>query len=310
MTSIERLHRDQLGQLNQIGKGGQARVYLVQGLMVPNERGPFVFKEYKNKRISIGGLDGIAGFRYRLPDYDRAILDTLTNWPQRVVEGAGGGTEGVIIPLIQDDFFHEIRRPDGSRKRLPRDGQYLAQPPKRCARVGLTMVGIGDRYRICRDLALAIGFLHRRDVCVGDISFNNFTYNLGVSPCVYLVDCDAFRLKGQAPVVPQLHTPDWIPPEGSKVQSSRTDEYKLGLFILRVLAPRELSAQNRDPAWADGALDPRGRYLLRKALGTDRTRDRTSPKEWVAYFNDMLKRGALATTRHANRMPPRPAKAA
>jgi hypothetical protein len=310
MTSLQRLHRDQLGRLDQIGKGGQARIYLVQGLTIPDERGPFVFKEYKDKRISIGGLDGIAGFRYRLADHERAVLDTLTNWPLRVVEARGGGADGVIIPLIPDDFFHEIRRPDRSRKRLPRDGQYLAQPVERCSRVGLSMVGIGDRYRICRDLALAIGFLHKRDVCVGDISFNNFTYHLGVTPCVYMVDCDAFRLKGQAPVVPQLHTPDWIPPEGPKVQSFRTDQYKLGLFILRVLAPRELSAQNRDPGWSDGALDPRGRYLLRKALAMDRAKERTSPKEWVAYFNDMLKRGALATTGHANRMPPRPVRAA
>ncbi len=310
MTSLQRLRRGQLGQISQIGKGGQARVYLAAELEVPDEHGRFVFKEYKDKKIPIGGLDGIVAFRYRMADYDRAVLDVLTNWPLRVVEADDGGTDGVIIPLIPDDFFHEIRRPDGTRKRLPRDGQYLAQPEERCTRVGLTPVGLGDRYRLCRDLALAIGFLHRRDVCVGDISFNNVTYNLSVTPSVYLVDCDAFRLKGQAPVVPQLHTPDWIPPEGAKVQSARTDAYKLGLFILRVLAPRELSSQNRDPAWADQSLDPRGRYLLRKALASDPTRDRTTPKEWMVYFTDALKRNALATTRCTSRMPPKPVEAA
>ncbi len=306
MTSVERLYRGSLGSLTQIGKGGQARVYLAEDLRLDDEAGPFVFKEYRHKAISITGLDRMTTFRQRLSEVDRAVLDIVTNWPLRVVEGENGGADGVIVQLIGDEFFHELHLPDGSLKRRPRDGQYLAQPPERCSRVGLPLVNLADRIRFCRDLAFGIGFLHRRDVCLGDISFANIAYSLDLYPSVYLVDCDAFRLKGQAPVVPQLHTPDWVPPEGARIQSYRTDLYKLGLFVLRVLAPRPLSAQNRDPSWADRALDPRGRYLLRKALSKDPS-ERTSAKSWYEHFDMLLKRTGLGAqaTPHRSRMPTR-----
>lgn len=310
MSSFERLPRSRLGDLEFLGRGGQANVYRAPQLAVADEPGPFVFKEYRDKRISISGLDGMVGFRQRLSDYERAVLDVVANWPLRVVEGAAGVADGVIIPLIAPGFFHEIQLPDGSQARVPRDGQYLAAPKERCDRVGIELVGIGDRYRFLRDLAFAVGFLHRRDVCLGDISFANVTYSLDVHPAVYLVDCDAFRLMGHAPVVPQLHTPDWVPPEGSRVQSHRTDLYKLGLFVLRVLSPRALSGQNRDPSWADPVLDPRGRYLLRKALTRVPDAPRTAAKAWVAYFDGLLHARTTATTPHASRMPRGPVGAA
>jgi hypothetical protein len=304
MSSVERLSRSGLGALNLIAGGGQARVYAAPSLLVGEEMGPFVFKEYRDKRISISGLDGMISFRQRLSEHDRAVLDVLANWPLRVVEGDRGGADGVILPLISPPFFHELRLPDGSRKRLPRDAQYLAQPPERCHRVGIRVAGLGDRYRFCRDLAFAVGFLHRRDVCIGDISFKNLAYAVDIHPSVYLVDCDAFRLKGSSPVVPQLHTPDWVPPEGSRVQSVDTDLYKLGLYVLRVLTPRALSGQNRDPCWADDALDPRGRYLLRKSLAAAGSAPpRTTAKEWVAYFDGALRRRTVATTPHRSHMP-------
>ena len=303
MSSLERLQRARLGRLDQFAQGGQGRVYHAPDLTLDDAPGPLVFKEYKDKRISINGLDRMASFRQRLSDYDLAALDVIANWPIRVVEGAAGEAAGVVLPLIQPEFFHELRRPNGSVSRRPRDGQYLAQPRERCDRVGIPLVGMGDRYRFCRDFAFAIGFMHKRDVCLGDISFGNVTYALDLQPCVYLVDCDAFRLRGQAPVVPQFHTPDWVPPEGSNVQSTRTDLYKLGLFVLRALTPRALSAQNRDPSWADRALDPRGRVLLRRALGPDDNDSRTSAKEWYTYFNDALRKRPFTTTPSRSRLP-------
>jgi serine/threonine protein kinase len=303
MTSVERLQRSRLGSLDQFAQGGQGRVYHAPDLTLDGAPGPLVFKEYKDKHISINGLDRMASFRERLSDYDLAVLDVIANWPVRVVEGDAGEAAGVILPLIQPQFFHELRRPNGSLSRRPRDGQYLPQPRERCDRVGIPLVGMGDRYRFCRDLAFAIGFMHKRGVCLGDISFGNVTYALDLQPCVYLVDCDAFRLRGQAPVVPQFHTPDWVPPEGSNVQSTRTDLYKLGLFVLRALTPRALSAQNRDPSWADRALDPRGRTLLRRALGPDDNDSRTSAKEWYTYFNEALGMRPLKTTSSRSRLP-------
>jgi len=304
MTSVERLARSRLGELQQIAKGGQGRVYRATELQLPGESRQLVYKEYRSRDISIAGLDGMASFRERLDRSDRTMLDVLTNWPLRVVEHDDGRAAGVVVPLIPDEFFHELRLADGSAKRRPRDGQYLAQPPERCHRAGVPVAPLGDRYRVCRDLAFAIGFLHKRDICIGDISFPNMAYAPSLSPCVYLVDCDAFRLRGNSPVVPQLHTPDWAPPEGAKVQSIRTDLYKLGLFVLRALSPRELSAQNRDPSWADGALDPRGRHMLRKALATGAGTRRPTAKEWYEHLSGTLRNRRLPTSRHSSRLPP------
>jgi hypothetical protein len=306
VTSVARVRRSRLSGLQQIGKGGQARIHLVPGLKIPGETGPFVLKEYRDKTYSISGLDRLIGFRQRLTPGDRAFLDVIANWPLRVVETDGGQADGVILPLITPDFFHEIKVRN-TRNRIPRDGQYLAQPKARCDRAGVPLAGTGDRYRFCRDLAWAIAFLHKREVCLGDISFGNLVHSLTLHRCVYLVDCDAYRLKGTASIVPQLHTPDWFPPEGKDVQSERTDLYKLGLFILRVLAPVAYSAQNRDPSWADGLLDPRGRYLLRKALTSKPKAERTTAKEWFAHFEGILRQGALSTTPATSRMPARAA---
>jgi serine/threonine protein kinase len=302
MTSMEPVTRARLGELQQIGKGGQGFVYLAPDLTLPGERGPLVFKEYRSRDVSGSGLERMTSLRLRLEDRDRQVLDLIANWPLRVVEDADGRTAGVILPLIPQPFFHEIHLPTGKRKRLPRDGQNLSASRERLDAISVPFAGIGDRYRFCRDLAFAVGFLHRRDVCIGDISFANASFAFDLDPCVYLVDCDAFRLKGNAPVVPQLHTPDWIPPEGSRVQSERTDLYKLGLFILRVLAPRPLGAQNRDPSWADRTLDPAGRQLLRRALGADPSA-RPAARDWYRHLNALLRARSLPTTRHRSRMP-------
>jgi hypothetical protein len=307
VTSFERLQRSQLGAIQQIAAGGQARIHLARDLEIHGEAGPFVFKEFKQKTISINGLDRIAAFRQRLDEFDRQVLDVIANWPMRVVEGPGGTADGLILPLIEDVFFHDIRRPDGTYKRVPRNGEFLTAEKQRCDRFEVQFLGLGDRMRFCRDLVFAVGFMHKRDVCLGDISFANMTYSLALTPSVYLVDCDAFRLKGQAPVVPQLHTPDWTPPEGTKVQSTRTDLYKLGLFILRVLTPRAQGAQNRDPRWASPVLDKRGQVLLHNALDVDPAR-RTAAKEWYQYFTEILRTRRLPVTPHTSRMPMRPAK--
>lgn len=302
MTSFERITRSAIGRLEELGVGGQAIVYRADELQIAGEPGPFAFKEYKVKNVSISGLDRLAAFRWRLPEPERAVLDTLANWPLRAVEVQGGLADGLVLPLIPPSFFFEVTRPDGTVKTRPRDGEFLTASKQRCEMARVEFVGLGDRYRFCRDLALAVGFLHRRDICLGDISLANVTYSLTEDPTVYLVDCDAFRLRGQAPAVPQLHTPDWIPPEGPKVQSAATDRYKLGLFVLRVLSPRAQSAQNRDPSWADNVLDPEGRQLLRRALEPS-SHSRTTAKEWYSFFKRALAGRPLAVTASSSRMP-------
>lgn len=299
MTGNLRMLRDQIGPCTKFASGGQARIYTAPQLTVPGESGPFVFKEYKRKTYSMTGLDHIVGFRNRLGSRDRSFLDQVCVWPLRVVE-KDGTVDGVVLHLIPDQYFHQLQLPSGVSRRRLFDGQYLAQPPERCVVAGVRMVGLGDRFRICRDMAFALGFLHKREVCFGDISFPNMVLALGANPCVRLVDCDAVRPRGGAQIVEQATTPDWEPPEGSRPQSMLTDRYKLGLFVLRVLTPKALSSQNRDPCWADGALDHEGRDLLRRALNGDPKSGRTAAKEWYAYFNRRLQTGQYKITPHRN----------
>lgn len=301
MTSFERISPSRLGALHQIGRGGQGVVYRAPGLVLDGADGPLVYKQYLRKDIPIAGLDRMTALRLRLDEHEREVLDLIANWPLAAVEEQGR-CAGVIIPLIADAFFQDLRTPRGTSVRRPRDGQYLSATREKLAVVSVPFAGIGDRYRFCRDLAFAIGFLHKREVCIGDISFANVAYAFDLDPCVYLIDCDAFRLRGNAPVVPQLHTPDWLPPEGARVQSEGTDLYKLGLFILRVLAPRPLAGQNLDPSWADRALDPHGRALLRAALERD-PRARPRAREWYVYFNGLLRARRLPISAHRSRMP-------
>src|SRR6185369_1770854 len=81
MTSVARLARSRLGELQQIGKGGQGRVYRATELQLPGDARPLVYKEYRSRDISIAGLDRMTSFRERLDRHDRAMLDVLTNWP-------------------------------------------------------------------------------------------------------------------------------------------------------------------------------------------------------------------------------------
>ena len=67
------------------------------------------------------------------------------------------------------------------------------------------------------------------------------------------------------------------------LQSQDSDRYKLGLFILRCLAPGRGSSTNRDPGAADRVLDGRGRFLMHTAI-TAPPADRPTAREWLLYL--------------------------
>jgi hypothetical protein len=111
---------------------------------------------------------------------------------------------------------------------------------------------------------------------LGDLSVKNVLWT--PAGATYLLDCDALRLVGTQPPVPQPNSPGWEDPLFPGTQSQLSDRYKLALVVLRVLA-RDF--QTRDPATARPVLTERLTALLRSAL-RDRPESRPTAADWSA----------------------------
>ena len=271
LSQIE-VGRSQLGRLgSMIGSGGQAQVYDLPDLTLPDSGGHLVFKRYRPGLGPSRTLIQTIAIRAQLRSSDGwskiTKLDSIAAWPVRVVVSADGSVEGLILPRIPDSFFQTLLLPSGSSRTSPRDTQFLFIPADRVIRLGVPVASRQQRLEICRDFAGALAFLHDElDVVFGDINPRNILFRLIPEPSIMLVDCDAVRRRGSMATVPQLNAPDWDPPEGSQVLSKSTDCYKLGLFILRCLTPGLFSSVNRDPTRANTTLGNIGLGMLETAL--------------------------------------------
>jgi hypothetical protein len=288
---LQDLTVDQLGPLGALlGAGGQAKVYELPALSLPDVSGPLVYKQYKPGRAPAHGMSKIIALRTRLLTEPAKVtrLDASTTWPVRQVVDANGALAGLVLRRIPDSFMHDVRLPSGKVSKSPREVQFLFIPPDRALRGGTPTPTPTERLTICRDFAATLAFLHGElNVAFGDVNARNAVFRLGEEPTVMFVDCDAVRVVGEMAVAPQLNAPDWDPPEGSDVLSRVTDRYKLGLFVLRCLTPDRNSSINRDPNEARGVLDVHGLKLLTAAIrGTPA--ERPSAEEWHRYLRRAL----------------------
>ncbi len=258
-------------------------MHRVPSLRLPDVAGEVVYKHYHAGHQPPHGLRAIVRARSKLATPVRARLDEIAAWPARVVIDRGAIC-GVVMPLIPSSFFDQRRLPSGKVSTLPREAQSLFIGPELAARAGLAFPGMAQRLAVCRDLAGALALLHENDLVFGDINAKNELFRTDSKPSVMLVDCDAVRIRGSAPVVQQLNAPDWAPPEGA-VLTQATDLYKLGLFVLRTLSPGPQASTSRSPQRLRSVLDAEGRRLLGAALA-DLGRLRPQAAEWEAYFAD------------------------
>lgn len=275
-----------------LGSGGQAKVFELPALSLPDVRGRLVYKRYKKQpdQAVVNGMRKTVALRARLyPEPAKlARLDAATAWPVRLVVDAGGLVRGLVLPRIPDSFFHDVRVPSGAVVHGPREVQFLFIAPDRALRGGTPTPTPAQRLTICRDFAATLAFLHGElGVVFGDINARNAVFRLDAEPAVMFVDCDAVRPTGDMAAVPQLNAPDWDPPEGAGELTKSTDLYKLGLFILRCLTPDNGSSINRDPNQARGALDARGLSLLRAAIRGPADQ-RPSAEQWHRYLRRAL----------------------
>jgi DNA-binding helix-hairpin-helix protein with protein kinase domain len=95
----------------QLGAGGQAKVFELPGLTLPDVAGPVVYKRYRPGRAPSGQLAKIVALRHRLHDpAKRALLDTVTAWPVREVLDAAGAVCGLVLPRIPEGVANCSRK--------------------------------------------------------------------------------------------------------------------------------------------------------------------------------------------------------
>lgn len=264
--------------------GAQALFWHLPDLRLPGCPWPLVFKQYRetDRMPAVHGLAVIIAIRQRLDEAHLPWFDATAAWPLRCVINDGLAV-GVVMRLAPDDFYQTIQlRALGTTQRKLCEVQHLMASEEDCNKIGMPFADRNARFGLCATMAYFLAFLHKRDVVFGDISATNELFTLEPKPRLMFIDCDAVRKVGAASVVDQLNTPDWVPPEGPRLQTKETDSYKLGLFILRTLTPRRGGTQTTDPQLAKGILNPIGAELLEKALGP--AGNRTTPKEWYEHF--------------------------
>lgn len=276
---------------DELGSGGQARVFELPRLRLPDVSGSLVYKEYRPGLAPATSMRKVIALRSRLraEPAKLATLDDATAWPVRQVVDEHGALLGLVLRRIPDEFLHDQRLPSGKIARnKPREVQFLFIPPDRALQGGHPTPTPAERLTICRDFAAVLAFLHDElNVAFGDINAKNAVFRLGTEPTVMFVDCDAVRVVGEIAASPQLNAPDWDPPEGAEVLSKVTDRYKLGLFVLRCLTPGSFSSINRDPNQARGVLDTAGLALLTSAV-RGAPAERPSAEQWHRYLRRAL----------------------
>jgi hypothetical protein len=278
------VERDTLGPLgNVLGKGAEAVVHELPDFRLPDAHSPLVYKEYRVARPARYDLLQTVHARLDLTSASRDRLDAMAAWPCRVVTDQDA-TVGIVMPRIPGSFFDEIvLLGGGGTESSLREIQNLFIPEALAKRIGRPVLQLPERLAVCRDFAAALSFLHNEmRVVFGDINPRNAVYRLREAPLVMFLDCDGVRPLGTVATAPQLNAPDWVPPEGGALSLS-SDLYKLGLFILRCLAPGAGASILYDPTLANG-LDDVGRDMLRAALTAD-PRTRPTARAWHVHLS-------------------------
>lgn len=265
-----------------IGRGGQATVHRLLSLRLPDCGGDLVYKRYRVPTLVSDGVPDLIRCRSGMAADTRRWLDRFTLWPVRAVVDRDQ-VLGVVMPLIDPGFMHHIRHDMGTLAHRPREAQWLMTAPELLARS--TTSGDAtteDRFGVCRDLAAALRLLHDSGITFGDISPKNALWRVDDAPTLQLIDCDGARWAGTRTTVRQLNTPDWNPPEPGPL-SPATDLYKLGLFVLRVLAPGRGQTGSRDPERARPLLGDIGTGMLAAALGAPPS-GRPTAAQWFHHL--------------------------
>jgi hypothetical protein len=285
------LARPALGALLPLGGGGQGKIFRLPEFHLAEVPVPLIYKEYRETSGGVApqGVANVITLRAAVAREQQPWFDSHLVWPLRLVvddlDAADATVAGIVMRLIPGAFFTELRL-GGETHRVPREARFLFLDRRDAAQRGLDFPDLAARLLLCQRLAYLIAFLHRNDIVFGDISSRNVLYCLAPTPDVLLVDCDAVRKVGSAPVVAQGHAPDFMPPNPRSPQSITTDLFKLGLFVIRALSPGAVVTADTAGRTAAGTLDRTGATLVAASVGHDPAA-RPSALAWYRYFRSL-----------------------
>lgn len=274
---MQRVEAASLPLGEQLGDGGQARVFAVNG------RPDVVFKRYHDpaRAAGIPQLLADSGMRAQGLTARGRPLSEWTAWPHTQVTEQGAFV-GVLMPRIPDEFTVHI----GGKQRLA-DLSYLATEPKPIWGA-VSLPDAATRLEILDAFCAAVDALHERGLVIGDMSFGNVLWSVSPRPRVMLIDCDSIRPESSGSQHLPDNTPDWndphavpgIPPDRDR------DRYKLALAMVRVLY-RSISIRPGEHGGVPADIPDH----VAQALGALETRaagprgTRPSAREWQSALN-------------------------
>jgi serine/threonine protein kinase len=289
MTALE---RSALGSLTPLGSGGQGDVYRAPRAHI-NFAASAAFKEYKavyRSQVDFGALEAMSSFLAGQTFAEGSRIVERVAWPISLVADQGRPV-GFLMPEVPDSFAITLQLPSGAKKRDLAQFQHLLNPGTVLARRGITITE-RDRYLLLAHLAESMDLLHSHDVVVGDLSPKNVLFSLDPTPRCFFVDADAMRLAGRS-ALPQAETPDWDirTVSSEELATKASDSYKLGLFVLRLLAGDQAT---RDPGALPAGVPSPIRSLLVRSLAVS-SATRPSPSDWPTALRDAAARAGSST---------------
>jgi hypothetical protein len=213
-----------------------------------------------------------------------------------VVEGDGGEVVGCLVPLAAHPFYY-VPADDPEHRKVTQNAKWLISAPKRARRAGAAAVSERDvvaRATVLARVSLLLEVLHRNGVVFGDLSKRSVLFGAGEVASAFVVGCEGAAFAGEG--VLQRNSAGWAAPSSSDVELSRepsvqsveTDRYKLGLLVLRVIAPAgDGLDRSRDASRAAGVLDEQGQRMLDRALGDDPAA-RPTAADWYGYLRGVV----------------------
>ncbi len=278
MATTNSIEKAALGNLVQLGVGGQGMVFSAPGIRLAGGE-PAVYKEYlpavrANVRFDV--LGQMTGFLDSLSQADAARLSAVAAWPSRIVTNVGQPV-GFLMPAISDEFRVTLTLPSGKCETVEAELQHLLNPDTFLQKSGLS-VALGDKFQILRETAELLLWLHGEGITVGDLSAKNVLYSVTPYPRTFLIDCDSMAVQGVS-VGQQLETPGWDVRSVSQepLGTPQSDAYKFGLIALRLLVGDQLT---RDPMRLPGSTPPELRALIANSLSA-RPDQRPGLHEWI-----------------------------
>ncbi|WP_382306589.1 hypothetical protein [Herbiconiux sp. UC225_62] len=309
-----RVRESDLGAKALIGSGTATDVYRLDSFTVPGHDGGLAYVRTRDRspeRWNPAVLSRLVALRLGLDAGARATLDGVAAWPTAVVEDDDGEAVGCLMPLAAHPFYY-LPSEEKSAGKLPQNAKWLVVAPKRARRAGAAAVAERDLVARCTVLArvaLLVEILHRHGVVFGDLSEKSVLYGIGEVAEAFVIGCEGAAFAGEGTL--QRNSAGWAAPETvaaageigetgetgetdvatwkePSVQTVATDRYKLGLLVLRVLAPAgDGLERSRDAGRVRSVLDADGQRMMTRALG-DVPDDRPSASEWYDYLRGMI----------------------